>query len=498
MPYSNLKIASVSSEVKPYSKSGGLADVASSLPKALKKQGHEVIIITPFYFPHIDPIKYNLKKIMDGVDIHIDNGNSEKVNFWKGYIEEDLPIYFIENEKYFSVKKNARYGSSDIYKSKHPNKRFLLFNLAVLQLLTKIGFSADIIHCHDWHTGLIPYFLKNNPKNFSILKKTAVVFTIHNLVFQFGSNWWEVDEKKRDVGRAKLPNFNNHRVEYINFSKRAILNADIINTVSETYAKEILTKDFSQDLERILKNRRKKIFGILNGINEKDYNPHNDPGLHRNFDWHNIDIKKKNKLFIQKKYGLSQNEKTPLLCLTSRITEQKGFSLIKKFGNIISNFDLQMIIMGDGDEKLIDDLKKIQKESEKKIVIMPFDQNMETSLYAASDFILIPSRFEPCGLTQMKAMRYGCVPIARHIGGYVDTVYDYNPENGVGNGFVFKVYDSLAMIIEITRAVETYKRKDEWKKLIKKIISMSFSWEYPAIKYSELFKKAIEIKKLNK
>ncbi len=485
----HLKIASISAEVAPYSKSGGLADVACSLPKALKQLGHEVIIITPLY-GFIDPVRYNLKKIFENINVIIDNKNKEQVNVWQGELEKWLPVYFIENEKYFT-------GRQIFYRAADENARFLLFDLAALKLLTKLHFAADIIHCHDWHTGLIPYFLKRDFQTSETLKNSVTVYTIHNLIYQLGHNWWTVPEKEKDLGRANLPSFKSKKIESINFAKRAIKNADVINTVSETYAQEILTKDFGQDLHRLLKKRKKTLFGILNGIDYNDYNPHNDPGLHRNYDWHNFEVKEKNKLFIQKFYGLAQMRETPLICMTSRIVEQKGFDLIKGIAEIIFRFNLQIIIMGDGEEKMISDLKKLQKNNPEKLIYVPFETKMETSLYAGSDFILMPSRFEPCGINQMKSMRYGCVPIARHVGGLSDTVYDYNPANGSGNGFSFVIYDSRAMLVAITRALETFKRENEWKTLVQKIMRQSFSWEYPARKYVELFEKAMEIRNNN-
>ncbi len=508
---SKIKIASISAEVDPYSKSGGLGDVARSLPKALKKQGHDVIVVTPFYGSIINPEKYNLKKIKENVTIIIDNKNKEKVNFWQGELMENLPIYFIENEKYFSNKK-------ELYGSSHENARFLLFDLAVLKLLIKIKFKADIVHCHDWHTGLIPYFLKRDFKNSETLKNTASVFTIHNLTFQLGRNWWEISEKERDSGKNGLPEFDDPKIENINFAKRAILNSDVINAVSEQYAEEIMTKDFGQDLNRILKNREDKVFGIVNGIDYKDYNPRLDPGLYKNFDYYSIHKKEKNKLYLQKYYGLPENKNIPMLCMTSRIAEQKGFDLIRDISDIIFRFDLQLIIMGDGGEEMIKHLKKLQKENPKKLVHIFFtgegNQNLisnlkksntpeifykpnnlkETSIFAASDFILIPSRFEPCGLTQMKSMRYGCLPITHHVGGYIDTVDNYDPRYKSGNGFVFKLYDSRAMVVAIARALECYKREKEWKQLVEKVMRKSYSWEYPARKYIDLFRTAIKLK----
>ncbi len=490
MPWHKYKIAFISAEVDPFSKSGGLADVARSLPKALKRQGYQVIVITPFYAKSIDAEKFNLKKIKEDIEIKIDKNNRQKISVWQGELMDDLPIYFIENKKYFGQRK-------ELYGSGRENHRFMLFNLAVLKLLIKLRFKADIIHCQDWHTGLIPYYLKNDFKKSEVLKNTATVFTIHNLTFQLGSNWWEIPEEKRDDGRSKLPDFESDDVEYINFAKRAILNADVINAVSERYAEEIMTKDFGQDLHRVLKNRSDRVFGIVNGIDYKDYNPRNDPGLYRNFDYYSTNIKKKNKKYLQKKLSLPENGEIPMFCMTSRIAEQKGFDLIKDIADIIFRFNLQLIIMGDGEEKMIEHLKNLQKDYPKKLVYLPFDFKLETSLYAGSEFNLIPSRFEPCGLTQMKGMRYGCIPIARHVGGYVDTVSDYDPKYKSGNGFTFKKYDSRAMIVAIARALELYHREKELQALSEKIMRQSFSWEYPARKYTDLFSKALAVKKEN-
>ncbi|MBU4482292.1 glycogen synthase [Candidatus Parcubacteria bacterium] len=486
---SKLKIASISAEVDPYSKSGGLGDVARSLPKALKRQGHDVVVVTPFYGSIIDPEKYNLKKIKENVTIIIDNKHKEKVNFWQGELMEGLPIYFIENEKYFSNKK-------ELYGSSHENARFLLFDLAALKLLIKIKFKADIIHCHDWHTGLIPYFIKRDFKNSDVLKNTASVFTIHNLTFQLGRNWWEISEKDKDNGKNGLPDFNNPKIENINFVKRAILNADVINAVSEQYAEEILTRDFGQDLNRVLKNRETKVFGIVNGIDYKDYNPSNDPGLVKNFDYYSLNNKEKNKLHLQKMFGLPENKHIPVIGMACRLAEQKGFDLIRDISDVLFRFNLQIIISGSGDKEYTDKIKKLVKQNPEKIAAnFEFISSKDTTkLYAGADMYLMPSRFEPCGVTQMIAMRYGTIPIVRHVGGLIDTVVDYDPAYKSGNGFVFKPYDSRAMIVAISRAIECYKREKEWRQLVEKVMRKSYSWEYPARKYIDLFRTAIKFK----
>jgi len=487
-----LKIASISAEVDPYSKSGGLGDVARSLPKALKRLDHEVIVITPFYGSIVDSEKHKLKKIYEDITIIIDNKHKEKVNYWQGELMDGLPVYLIENEKYFSKRK-------DLYGSSHENARFLLFDLAALKLLTKIKFKADIIHCHDWQTGLIPYFLKRDFNTSDVLKKTATVFTIHNLTFQLGHNWWEVLPKNKDDGKSNLPELNDSKIEGINFAKRAILNADMINAVSEQYAEEILTKDFGQELHRILKNREDRVTGIVNGIDYKDYNPKFDPGLARNFDYYSTQHKEKNKLFLQKMFNLPEKKDKPLVVMVTRIAEQKGFDLIKDISDVLFRFSLQMIIVGDGEKQYLDKMKELTKKYPEKFAasFKWISTKDTTKIYAGSDMLLMPSRFEPCGVMQMIAMRYGSIPIVRHVGGLIDTVEDYNPKYKSGNGFVFKEYDSRDMAIAIARALETYKRKEEWEELVEKVMRKSFSWEYPARKYVDLFKKAIKNKEKN-
>lgn len=484
------KIAHIASEIDPFSKTGGLAVVTRSLPKALKRLGHDVVVISPLYGQIVDKKKLKLKEIAHDVKIKLDDKNSVKVNFWKGYLMEGLPAYFIENEKYFSKRKK-------LYGSTHENARFMLFGVAALKLLIQIKFPADIIHCHDWQTGLIPYFFKKDFKRSSVIGQSTTVYTIHNLAFQMGISWWKVPLARKDFGIKKLPFFDDPKLEYINFAKRGILNADVISTVSETYAKEILTPRFGQDLHRILSNRKDRLFGIVNGIDYREYNPATDPGLIQNFSYKSPQRKIKNKLALQKIFGLPQDEKIPLIGMVSRIAEQKGFELIFDTLDGLMTQNVQLVIMGGGDKSYIKRIKEFMKKYPKKIgATLEFSKHA-TRVYAGSDFFLMPSRFEPCGITQLEAMRYGSIPIVRHIGGLVDTVTNFDPRTKKGNGFVFKKYDSRALLIAITRALETYKYKEVWDDLVKEVMRRSYSWELPAQNYVDLYKKAIKIKKHN-
>lgn len=480
-----LKITHIASEVAPFSKTGGLGDVARSLPKALKRLGADVMIITPLYGKVINKEEYGLKLLMKGVDVKINSKESVKVNYWRGFLMEDLPVYFIESPQYFSKKKKL-YGSAS------ENAKFLVFSVAALKLLSLLKFSADIIHCHDWQTGLIPYYLKTDFRYSKTLKKAKTIFTIHNLIFQLGHNWWEIPLDKKDYGRSRIPHLSNPDLETINFSKRAILSADIINTVSETYRSEIMTKKFGQDLHQVLRNRESRLFGIVNGIDYKTYNPEKDPGIYEKYNLNtHKDVKEKNKTYLQRQVGLPENSKIPVLCTTSRVTFQKGFNLIIKILENLVQLDVQVIFMGDGSQEYIDAIKKLQKKYPNNLVWLPFKQKLETSLYAGSDFFLLPSNHEPCGINQLIAMRYGCIPIVGEVGGLYDTVEDYDPGKKRGNGFTFKSGEFLMFFAAIVRALETYKHKRSYESLVKTAMKESNSWEIPAKKYLELYKLAI-------
>ncbi len=478
-----LKIVHIASEVAPFSKTGGLGDVTRSLPKALKRLGHDVMIITPLYGKSIDKKKHHLKLISENVVVRLNSQEEVKVNYWQGYLMEGLPVYFIENKKFFSKHKK-------IYGSGRENARFLVFSVAALKLLSVLKLPVDIIHCHDWQTGLIPHYLKTDFRYSKTLKKAKTIFTIHNLIFQLGHNWWEIPLERRDYGRGKVPRLDDPRLEDINFAKRAILSADLINTVSEQYREEIMTKKFGQDLQRILRNRADRLFGIINGIDHNTYNPEKDKDLYKRYSLNEIDIKFDNKKYLQKKIGLPVIN-VPVVCTTSRVTFQKGFNLILKVIDSLLKLNIQLIFLGDGNKEYIEPLKKLQRKNKNKLIWLPFDQKKESLLYAASDLFLLPSNHEPCGINQLIAMRYGCIPVVRAIGGLHDTVTNFNPTTGKGTGFTFKTEDAHMFYAAVVRALENYKHEKVWRSLVMRAMKQSTSWEIPAKKYVELYKKAI-------
>jgi starch synthase len=481
-----LNIVSISSEVSPFSKTGGLADVAKSLPKALKRLGHNIVITTPFYGKLIDAKKHELTMAYENVEVYLNSKDSVRVNYWKGYLMHGLPIYFIECKKYFSQRKT-------LYGSAHENARFLVFDVAALKLISILKFEADIVHCHDWQTGLIPFYLHTDFRYSRTLRNAKTVFTIHNLVFQLGMNWWEVPPDKKDYGRKRIPHIDDPDLEYINFGKRAILSADVINTVSEQYRVEIMTKHFGQDLYRILRNRKDRLFGIVNGIDYNAYNPNNDSGLYKKYNHSSIENKALNKEYLQKVLDLKVDKEKPLIGFTSRVTFQKGFDLILKLIEPLVKQEIQIVIMGDGDKKYINEIKKYCKKYPKKIAWLPFKENFEkeTLIYAAADIFLLPSHHEPCGINQLIAMRYGCIPVVRRVGGLHDTVKNYNPATNRGTGFTFSGFNSYSLFGAIIRALETGKNTHQWNELIKRAMKESNSWEIPAKKYVNLYRKAM-------
>ncbi len=488
MKNKKINIVCIFSEVDPFSKAGGLGDVGRSLPKAFKELGHNVKVITPLYGV-VSPLIHHLKKIVARHKIKIDETRTVFVDYYQGDLG-GVPVYFVANHSFFGKYKT-------IYGASRENARFLLFNLAALKLLKLLKEPVDILHCNDWQTGLIPYFCKTRFKKDPDISKIATVFTIHNLVYQFGKNWWEVQNGDRDDGRGKLPFFaKKQAIEHINFAKRAIIFSDVLNTVSETYAKEILTKDFGEDLHILLRNRKDRLVGILNGIDYHDFNPATDPGIAVHYDTESVEKKRENKLALQKFFSLPQNPHIPLIGMVSRVTEQKGFDLIFEIAEVLMRQDLQLVIFGGGEKNYEKKLARWMRKHPKKFAAnLDFDSKKVTQVYAGSDIFLMPSRFEPCGLGQLISLRYGSIPVARATGGIMDTITHYKYGSQKGNGFVFKKYHHLDLLMALSRALGLFENQAAWKQLVRRAMNQTFSWEIPAKKYITLFGRAIKIHK---
>jgi len=438
-----MKVLFCSSEVVPYAKTGGLADVAGSLPVYLKKLKIDIRVCLPKY----SCVKEKGQKaLMAGV----------------------VPVHFIENDAYF--KREQLYGTKA---GDFPDnlERFSFFSKAVLELLKKENFKPDVIHCNDWQTALIPVYLKAIYKDDPFYSGIKTVFTIHNMAYQ---GVFAKDEyPKLGLGWEY---FNIEGFEFydkVNFMKAGLIFSDFITTVSPTYAKEIQTPEFGCKLEGVLSKRKENLAGILNGIDYDEWNP--------NFS--SPQGKVKNKLALQKERGLPQKADVPLLGVVGRLAHQKGFDLLAEKIDKICAMDVQFVLLGTGDQAIENVLQGIAKKHPKNTSIsLKFDAVLAKKIYASSDLLLMPSRYEPCGLGQLISLRYGTIPVVRKTGGLADTITDEN-------GFVFENSDSNELLEAIKKALAVYKNKKAWSAMVKKAMEYDFSWGNSAKEYVKLYKR---------
>jgi starch synthase len=467
-------------EISPFAKAGGLADVVGSLPPALKKLGCDARLIMPLYGA-IERKKFKLKKIRSNVPV-ISNNRQVKINIWKTKLPTtSVIVYFIEQKQYF--------GAKEIYAKKNNAERFLFFSLATLHILPIIKFKPDIIHCHDFHTALIPDLLKVN--NWTYLKNVKTIYTIHNLNYQGNS---EIETLKTgNLTKNSLKSLSKDAKDGdINFMVQGILNADLVTTVSKTYAKEIATSIYGARLDNIIKKRRKDLYGILNGIDTKFYDPAKDEFIKTNYSIKTLNKKIENKLYLQKKLNLPQNKNIALVGMVSRLVWQKGLELITEQ---LAGLNCQFVILGTGQKKYEKHLKTLAKKYPNKFSArIMFDTKLAQEIYAGADIFLMPSRFEPCGLGQMIAMRYGAVPLVRATGGLADTVRECRMSNvecriKKGTGFVFKNFSVDALYNKLRQALNIYYRKPKlWRRLQINGMEKDFSWDKSAKEYLKLYK----------
>lgn len=482
-----LQILFVTAEVAPFSKAGGLADVASALPKAITRLGRQATIITPLY-GCIDRKKIKLIDVAKDIKIEA-NGIKETFTLQKAkLIKPSIEVYFVNHYRLFGRRKKIYTYFDDAY-------RFLIFDLAVLEAIKIMEKKFDIVHCHDWHSGLIPNFLKLKNYRSEKLKNLSTVYTIHNLAFQGRFDHWKVQKKNRDMG-INLPCFSPRRIRWINFARRGIKYADVISTVSAQYAKEILTPGYGEGLHHILRKRKGRLFGIMNGIDYEVFNPAIDPHIKVNYDLKSLDKKLKNKIALQKEFRLPINKKVPIIGMASRITEQKGFDLIREIMPHILKLNLQLVLVGGATKEYGGYFRYISRRHPKYVSAhLKFSIPVASRIYAGADMFLMPSRYEPSGLGQMISLRYGTISIVRKTGGLAETITNFSPITRKGNGFVFDTYDETELLVAIVRALETYKNKPIWQKLIKKGMKESYSWKIPAERYIRLYKLAIKLNK---
>ena len=479
-----LKILFVASEAAPFAKAGGLGDVMYSLPLALKKLGHDARIMIPRYGT-IDTKEYNLKTEIEGLKVPTDQPNycPTLICNVKKYIgKKAVTAYFLENMEYYEKRANV-YGYSD------DQIRWVLFNRGVIEFLRSSSWLPDIIVASDWQAGLLPNYIKTIYKEDSVISNIPIVFAIHNLHYQGMCDFRFTQESERDSGREPIPDFFNPRMAKLNWMLRGIMYSDSIIVVSPTYAEEILTPEYGEGLDKMLSEKQHKIHGILNGINYKKYNPETSPHVPVHYNTRTVARKNGNKAHLQKRLGLPQNPETFVIGIVSRFTEQKGFDLLGDIMEpLFKNLSFQLVVLGDGDPRYKEMIQKSKEQFPEKVgYFFGFDVSLPHLVFAGADAILIPSKFEPCGIVQMQAMRFGCIPIARKTGGLADTVEDFNPQKREGDGFVFKEYNPWSLFTTIVRAKTSFEFKNTWQKIIRRVMKKDFSWEKSAKKYLETF-----------
>ena len=477
------KILFVASEAVPFIKTGGLADVVGSLPKCYDKEEYDVRVMIPKYLC----IKEKFLEKLEFVDqFYMDYlGQNRYVGILQ-YVHEGITFYFIDNESYF-------WGSKPYGDWYYDLEKFSFFCQAALSALPVIGWKPDVVHCHDWQTGLIPVYLKDRFGAGEFFKNMKSVMTIHNLKFQ---GVWDVNTIKRFSGLSdyyftsdKLESYNNG-----NMLKGGLVYADMITTVSETYAEEIKTQFYGEGLDGLMRARSKDLRGIVNGIDYDDFNPETNENLAAQYNAENfLEEKVKNKTALQEELGLPKDEEKFVVGVVSRLTDQKGFDLIQAVMEEICTEDVQLVVLGTGDEKYESMFRHYDwKYPERVSAQIRYSEPLSHRIYAGCDAVLMPSLFEPCGLSQLMALRYCTVPIVRETGGLKDTVEAYNEYEGTGTGFSFTNYNAHEMLDTIRYAKNVYyENRDEWNKIAKRAMKADFSWNASAKKYQELYDELI-------
>jgi len=471
----NLKVLLVASEVSPYAKSGGLGDVTGSLPKELVKLGVDCRVV----FPKYKEIKQSYLEGMEYIDSFVVALGWRKQSASIYRLAADIPVYVIQNDYYFD--RYGFYGYGDDF------ERFAFFSKASIEMLAKIDFKPDVIHFNDWQTGVATVYLKDIYGKFYFYQDIKSVFTIHNLQHQgvFG---------REVLGNIDLPDmyFSPDKMEFygnINFMKSAILYADAVSTVSETYAQEIKHTHFGYNLNGVLQLRGDSVYGILNGIDADLYDPATDNKIYRNFSKDDFSPRAENKRLLQEELGLDVTD-CPMISVVSRLVDQKGFDLVALCMDELMSSNVQFVVLGTGEGRYENLFKSYAwRYPNKMSANIYFNTELAQKIYASADMFLMPSLFEPCGLGQMLAMRYGCIPIVRRTGGLNDTVFHYDRDTKLGCGIVFDDYVASGMMWAVNQGISLYYDKDEWNNLIKNAMSCDFSWAHSAKKYIELYKK---------
>jgi starch synthase len=489
-PERKLKILMVGAEAMPYAKVGGFSSVILYLSKALYEQGHDVRIFMP-KFGFIDQQNnYDLEMLVEGLQVPTDNDVEPYLtcNVKMHKNQYGITTYFLENMEYYE-KRNNVYGYSD------DPIRWGLLCRGALEFIKKAIFLPDVVHTNDWHSGLVSNYIKTSYKTDNQIAKIATLHTIHSIAHQGHIVPQNVSELEYDDGQSGIPSLFDTKFLNLNFMRRGIINSDAVNTVSKTYAKEILTEEFGEGLDKLLLEVRSKLFGIVNGIDYEEFDPSTDKYIQVNYSVTNLHRRLKNKLALQDEMDLPVDENIPVFGFVGRLDYQKGVDLlVNTLEHALKEFNMQFVQVGGGDSSLVDMLKDLKQKYPQKVGIHTYPNFLLPRLFfAGTDVMLYPSRFEPCGIVQLEAMRYGSIPLVRKVGGLVDTVFDFDSISLEGTGFILKEFSEMSLMGQIARVLELYKNKPLWLRLQQNAMRQDYSWNYSAKEYVKLYLRAIDL-----
>ncbi|HEY7745101.1 MAG TPA: glycogen synthase GlgA [Desulfuromonadales bacterium] len=479
-----MNILLVSSEVAPFAKSGGLADVAGALPRALRRLGHDVRIVLPCY--RTVRQRFPLAETGIGIEAIID-GRLRRAEVRQTSLD-DVPVYLVDQSRYFD--RDGLYGTPT---GDYPDnaERFGFFCRAVLELPRLLHWRPDVLHCNDWQSGLVPVLLRTAHRRDPFFAATGSLLTIHNLGYQGVFSAGVLDTLDLD---PRL--FTPATLEYwgqISFLKGGVVFADRVNTVSETYCLETLTTEYGFGFEGILRARGAAYSGILNGLDERQWNPATDAALARTYSAADLAGKAVCKRALQQELGLTVDPAIPLVAMVTRLDTQKGLDLVEQAWEGLLARQVQLVLLGTGEEKHMRFFAGVQGHHPEQISIhLEFDDSLSRRIYAGSDLFLMPSRYEPCGLGQLIALRYGSIPVVRRTGGLADTVIDPAEDAAAANGFTFGEPSPLSLLIALDRALALYRQPQAWPAMVARGMQQDFSWDRSAQHYLELYRQAKE------
>ncbi len=476
-----LKILFLSAEAVPFAKVGGLADVAGSLPRAIRALGHDVRLMMPRYGA-IRSDQFHFEKIGEPFSIPVGPGE-ERVHLIGSTLDGEVPVYLTWNDLYFSSRDRV-YGFED------DAQRFAVFGHACLAALHLLDWKPDVIHANDWHTGIVPTWLDTAGRRDKFFRDIATLFTIHNLAYQGIAGWLIMTFAQMEYVKH-LP------VEQpgaVNWMAQGIAHADLINTVSKKYAQEILTPEMGMGLDSLLRERQDRLFGVLNGIDYEQWNPATDLNIPHRFDTETLNRRAANKTALQQQARLPVRPDVPLVGMVTRVDEVKGMDLMEPVLERLLGGEAQFVLLGTGMPQYHEMFERVQARFPDRMrAFLKFDAALARRIYAGADMFLMPSAVEPCGLGQMIAMRYGCVPVVRMVGGLADTVTDYTAKRRRGTGFTFTDYAPEACQDALERALKVYHNKEAWRRLQQRGMAVDFSWSASAQEYIKLYRRAIEL-----